>query len=85
MPTSLLQTQQAKENKHTRRATMQVNNRTAACTPGGRGWQEKETVEEKGDEEGTEGKREAGRDTKHSLNDARQDDIGGGLKGEAEE
>lgn len=35
LPTSLFQTQRAKENKHTRRATMQVNNQTTACTPGG--------------------------------------------------
>lgn len=35
------------------------------------------TVEEKGDEERTEGKREAERDTKHFPNDARRGDTGG--------
>lgn len=53
--------QRAKENKHTRRATVQVNNMTTACTPRGRGRQKKVTVEEKGEEERTEGGREGGR------------------------
>lgn len=55
---------------NTGRATMQVNNLTTACTPGGKGQQEKVTVERE-KEERTEGKREAQRDTMHSLNDAR--------------
>ncbi len=71
LPTSLLQPQRATENKHTRRATVQVNNLTAACTPWREGQQEKVTVKEKGEEERTEGRREAERDTKQSLNDAR--------------
>lgn len=70
LPTSLLQTQRAKENKHTRRATVQVNNLTTACTPGGRGRQEKVTAEERGERERAEGRREAERDTKQSINDA---------------
>lgn len=52
LPTSLVQTQRAKDHEHTRRATMQVNNLTTACTPGGRGRRERVTVEEEGQEKG---------------------------------
>lgn len=56
-----------------RRATVQVNNLTTVCTPGGKGQQEKMNVEEKRMEERIEGRREeeGQRDTKQSLNDAR--------------
>lgn len=37
LPTSLLQPQRVKEDKHTRRAMVQVNNLTKACTPGRKG------------------------------------------------
>lgn len=71
MPTSLLQTQRAKEDKHTGRAPVQVNNLTTACTPGGKGRQEKVTAEERGEGRAEE-RREAERGIpKQSLNDAR--------------
>lgn len=52
--------------------------------PEGKRRQEKVTVEEKGDEERTEGKREAERDTKHFPNDARHDNTGGDREGNKE-
>lgn len=72
LPTSLLQPQRATENKHTRRATVQVNNLTAACTP----WRERTAGESDcgGEGRGGENRRKEGgreRDTKRSLNDAR--------------
>lgn len=83
LPTSLLQTQRAKENKHTRRATVQVNNLTTACTPGGKGRQEKVTAVEKGEEGRAGGGREGGREIQSSLLMTRgTNDTGGEREGE---
>lgn len=82
MPTSLLQTQRAKENKHTRRATVQVNNLTTACTPGGKGRQEKVTAVEKGEESR---RREGGREIQSSLLMTRGTNDTGGERGRDED
>lgn len=59
-----------KQNKH-KYATVQVNNQTTACTPRGKGRQEKVTAGEEKEEEKTKGKTEAKREKIKSLNDVR--------------